>query len=80
MIFNTFTARKQDVRFSDCKGENRGRRVGKGRMLAEVHTGERQFDFKLNLNLVKYQETLLGGGGWLLLHQLKLFFHSVSDE
>lgn len=51
-------------------------------MLAEIHSGERQFDFKLNFNYVQYQETLLGGGGWLLLHQVKIlfFFCSVSDQ
>lgn len=51
-------------------------------MLSEVHTGERQFDFKLNINCVQYQETFLGAGGWLLVCQLKIlgFFCSVSDQ
>lgn len=62
------TARKQDVRFAGCKGEDRGQRVGKGRMLAEVHTGERQHDIH-----VQYQEIVLGGRGWLLVHQLNFF-------
>lgn len=66
--FNTFTVRNQDVRFSVCRGEDRGRTVGKGRMLAEVHTSERQFDFKLDLNQVQYQKPLLGEGRQLLVH------------
>lgn len=74
MSFNTFTARKPEMRFPDCKGEDRGRKVGKGRMWAEVHTGERQFDFKLNLNHAQYQEILLGG--WLLGHQ-QIFFSTL---
>lgn len=43
-------------------------------MLAEVHTGEKQLDIKLNLNHVQYQEAVLGGRGWLLVHQLKFIF------
>lgn len=51
--FNTLTIRKQDKTFLVCRGEDRGRRVGEGIMLAEVHTGERQFG-KLNVNYVQY--------------------------
>lgn len=51
--FDTLTIRKQDKKFSVCRGEDRGRRVGEAIMLAEVHTGERQFD-KLNVSYAQY--------------------------
>jgi len=51
-------------------------------MLADFDACERQFDFKLNLNCVQYHETLLGGGGWLLIHQdkISIFFCSMSVQ